>query len=142
MVVLTNGCFVELTEWHKKYLQDAAKLGDVVVLINSNKSVEEIKGYNKLPSEEERISALKALPYIKEVVVFEGNPIPYFYKFKPDVYVKGGDYGILTINQNERRTLEELGTKIVFTKKYDKPEAYYYDKGYFDIEKFQNELNK
>jgi bifunctional ADP-heptose synthase (sugar kinase/adenylyltransferase) len=32
---------------------------------------------------------------------------------KPDVYVKGGDYTLDTLNQDERRTVEQAGGKIV-----------------------------
>jgi bifunctional ADP-heptose synthase (sugar kinase/adenylyltransferase) len=32
---------------------------------------------------------------------------------RPDVYAKGGDYTIDTINQDERRLVERLGGKVV-----------------------------
>ena len=32
---------------------------------------------------------------------------------QPDVYVKGGDYTVDTINQEERRLVEQLGGKVV-----------------------------
>ena len=32
---------------------------------------------------------------------------------KPDIYVKGGDYTLETLNQDERRAVESAGGKIV-----------------------------
>lgn len=139
-IILTNGCFVEVTDWHKKYLGEASKYGHVVVLMNSNKSVQELKGYNNLPDENIRRENLLKLPYVTDVIIFDGNPDSLFEKIKPDYYCKGGDYTIDTIVQHERRTLEELKIPILFMKNYDRPQGYYWDKGYFDVEKMRSAI--
>jgi len=44
----------------------------------------------------------------------EVNAVGFLEKARPDIYVKGGEYSLDTINQEERRTLEGLGTRIEF----------------------------
>jgi len=117
VIVLTNGCFDILHAGHVTYLEQARNLGDnLIVGLNSDKSVKELKGperpYN---TEENRAIVLAGLECVDRVVVFDDSSVEYLiHRIKPQIYVKGGAYTIDTIPQNERRAVEEYGGKIVF----------------------------
>jgi bifunctional ADP-heptose synthase (sugar kinase/adenylyltransferase) len=67
-----------------------------------------------LNTAEDRAAVLAALQSVDAVHIFPELDARAFLKsIEPDVYVKGGDYTLETINQDERRLLEELGVKIV-----------------------------
>jgi D-beta-D-heptose 7-phosphate kinase/D-beta-D-heptose 1-phosphate adenosyltransferase len=94
-VVFTNGCFDLLHAGHVKYLQQARRLGDLLVLgLNSDDSIRRLKGPKRpLIGEEERSQILAALDCIDYVVVFdEDTPLELITALKPDILVKGGDY--------------------------------------------------
>ena len=114
-VVWTNGCFDLLHVGHIAYLQKAAQQGDVLVVgLNSDRSVRELKGANRpIIGERERALVLSALECVSYVCVFdEMNPLPLLDTLRPDVYAKGGDYTIDTIVQDERRLIESYGGEI------------------------------
>ena len=94
-VVFTNGCFDLLHIGHVRYLQEARKQGDcLVVAVNSDSSVKQIKGSDrpKIP-EEERAEVLAALGCVDWVTIFaEPDPLALIRLLKPDVLVKGTDW--------------------------------------------------
>lgn len=94
-IVFTNGCFDILHVGHKRYLQQAATLGDILVVgVNSDDSVRRLKGPGRpVNSEQDRAEILSALGFIDYVVIFgEETPYELIKKIQPDVLVKGGDY--------------------------------------------------
>lgn len=94
-IVFTNGCFDILHIGHIRYLQEAAKLGDVLIVgLNSDASVKRLKGPERpINSEQERAEMLGALGFVDYVVVFEEDtPLNLINTIQPDVLVKGGDY--------------------------------------------------
>ena len=94
-IVFTNGCFDILHVGHKRYLQEAATLGDILVVgVNSDDSVRRLKGPNRpVNNEQDRVEMLCAMGFIDYVVVFgEDTPYELIKKIQPDVLVKGGDY--------------------------------------------------
>jgi D-beta-D-heptose 7-phosphate kinase/D-beta-D-heptose 1-phosphate adenosyltransferase len=94
-VVLTNGCFDLLHPGHLKLLEEARAEGDVlVVAINSDRSVREIKGAERpLTPAAERAEILLALEPVDRVVVYdEPTPIEVIRALRPDVLVKGADW--------------------------------------------------
>lgn len=94
-VVFTNGCFDILHIGHVRYLREAKKLGDLLVVgINSDDSVKKIKGEKRpLVPQDQRAEILASLRSVDYVVVFEeeepGNIIK---EVDPHVLVKGGDW--------------------------------------------------
>jgi D-beta-D-heptose 7-phosphate kinase/D-beta-D-heptose 1-phosphate adenosyltransferase len=111
-VVWTNGCFDILHAGHVTYLQSARKQGDVMVVgLNSDASVQAIKGPDRpIVPENERALIISALECVDHVVVFEDNDTVGLLEFlKPDIYAKGGDYTLDTINQDERKLVEGYG---------------------------------
>ena len=94
-VVFTNGCFDILHRGHVLYLQQAAMLGQhLVVGLNSDASVRRLKGETRpLVHEEDRAVLLSALGCVDEVVMFtEDTPAELLSVLRPDILVKGGDY--------------------------------------------------
>lgn len=96
-VVFTNGCFDILHPGHIDLLERARALGArLIVGINSDKSVREIKGAPRpFLSQDARASILRALKCVDEVRIFdEPTPAKIIEEIKPDVLVKGGDWRI------------------------------------------------
>jgi D-beta-D-heptose 7-phosphate kinase/D-beta-D-heptose 1-phosphate adenosyltransferase len=95
-VVFTNGCFDLLHPGHLSLLEDASGLGDVlVVAINDDDSVRRLKGEGRpIYPADERAELLLALRWVDAVTVFsEDTPQVVIEKIRPDVLVKGGEYG-------------------------------------------------
>ena len=114
-LVLTNGCYDLLHPGHIVHLQQARDLGEALfVALNSDRSVRELKGptrpvYNEL----QRALALSALECVDVVLVFDDlSPLAVMEALRPEVYVKGGDYTLDTLNQQERALLESFGAEI------------------------------
>lgn len=96
-VVFTNGCFDLLHVGHVRYLQEARKLGDLLVVgLNTDASVKRLKGPSRpVQSENDRAEILAALECVNYTVLFdEENPLHLIQKIKPDVLTKGGDWKI------------------------------------------------
>ena len=103
-IVTTNGVFDILHIGHIRYLQQAKKLGDaLIVAVNSDSSVKKIKDPRRpLNNENDRAEALAALRCVDYVTIFsEENPIKILGVIKPNVHVKGGDYKIEKIIEKE-----------------------------------------
>jgi D-beta-D-heptose 7-phosphate kinase / D-beta-D-heptose 1-phosphate adenosyltransferase len=94
-VVATGGCFDLLHIGHVATLQAARRLGDcLVVCLNSDESVRDLKGPDRpLTAQADRSRLLAALDCVDAVVVFdEPTPESVLSWLRPDVWVKGGDY--------------------------------------------------
>lgn len=115
-LVVTNGCFDILHAGHVTYLNAARQQGDVLLIgLNADESVRRIKGPTRpINCESDRATVLAGLAAVDAVTVFtEDDALHLLETVKPDVYVKGGDYTIDTINQPERRLVESQGGRIV-----------------------------
>lgn len=103
-VVFTNGCFDLLHIGHIRYLQNAKKQGDVlVVALNSDESVKKLKGPQRpVQSENDRAEILAALACVDHTFIFtEDTPERVIKEIRPDVLVKGGDWEISKIVGSE-----------------------------------------
>jgi len=99
-VVFTNGCFDLLHVGHISVLEQARRFGDrLIVAINSDASVQQLKGSTRpIVGERERARVLAAMAAVDAVVIFgEPTPLDVILETRPDVIVKGGDYDISTI---------------------------------------------
>jgi len=113
-IVFTNGCFDLLHPGHMALLEGAAGHGDILVVgINSDVSVRRLKGETRpVFKESERAEALLALRWIDTVTVFEEDtPIETIQRIRPDVLVKGAEYGAGEIVGEE--FLESYGGRTV-----------------------------
>ena len=117
IVVFSNGCFDLLHVGHVRYLAASKKLGDVLIVgINSDESTRSIKG----PDRPIRTAALRAellaeLACVDYVTVFEEPSVtPALLKIRPDIYTKGGDYTLDTIDAGLRDAILEHDIRIEF----------------------------
>lgn len=115
-LVVTNGCFDILHAGHVTYLNAARQEGDLLLVgLNGDESVRALKGEGRpVNGEQDRATVLAGLAAVDAVTIFaEPDALRLLETVKPDVYVKGGDYTIDTINQPERRLVEGQGGKVV-----------------------------
>jgi rfaE bifunctional protein nucleotidyltransferase chain/domain len=113
-IVFTNGVFDLLHRGHVEYLEEAAALGDrLVVGINTDASVRRLKGADRpLAPERERGELLEALECVDLVVPFdEDTPERLIAEITPDVLVKGGDWQVERIAGRE--LVEAHGGKVL-----------------------------
>lgn len=113
-LVFTNGVFDLLHVGHVRYLAHARALGDaLVVAINSDRAVRELKGENRpVTNWQERAEILAALRQVSYVTVFDDvSPRSLIAELLPDVLVKGGDYGLDEIHGHEE--VEAAGGRVV-----------------------------
>ena len=114
-IVTTNGCFDILHVGHVRYLQEAKKLGDVLILcLNSDRSVRALKGPTRpVNPEQDRAEVLAALSCIDYVVIFdEDTPSKLLESIKPHIHAKGGDYDINTLP--EAKIIMDNGGEVRF----------------------------
>jgi rfaE bifunctional protein nucleotidyltransferase chain/domain len=96
-IVFTNGCFDILHKGHVSYLNEAKKLGDLLVIgLNSDASVKRLKGPERpINNEIDRQFVMKNLKAVDFVEIFEEDtPLNLILTVKPQVLVKGGDWKI------------------------------------------------
>ena len=113
-LVFTNGVFDLLHVGHVRYLAQARALGDaLVVAINSDRTVRELKGPNRpVFNQAERAEILAALRVVDYVVVFDDvSPRSLIAGLLPDVLVKGGDYDLDQIHGREE--VEAAGGNVI-----------------------------
>ncbi|WP_342607611.1 bifunctional D-glycero-beta-D-manno-heptose-7-phosphate kinase/D-glycero-beta-D-manno-heptose 1-phosphate adenylyltransferase HldE [Vibrio tritonius] len=94
-VVMTNGCFDILHAGHVSYLNNAAELGDrLIVAVNTDDSVKRLKGPGRpVNSTDRRMAVLAGLGAVDWVVPFsEDTPQRLISEVLPSLLVKGGDY--------------------------------------------------
>jgi rfaE bifunctional protein nucleotidyltransferase chain/domain len=113
-LVATGGCFDIVHAGHVGTLQAARRLGDaLVVLINSDDSVARLKGPGRpVTNVQDRARVLAAFDCVDAVVVFdEDDPRAALAALRPDIWVKGGDYGATELPEAE--TVEASGGRVI-----------------------------
>ena len=113
-IVFTNGCFDILHVGHTRYLREAKKQGDILVLgLNSDESVRTLKGDKRpLMPENERADVVASLESVDYVTIFhELTPLRLIEYLKPHVLVKGGDWKEKDVVG--RKSVEKWGGRVV-----------------------------
>ena len=112
-LVMTNGVFDVIHRGHVSYLHRAAELGaSLLVAINTDQSARLLgKGQDRpLNSELDRAYVLAGMASVDMVTFFSTrSPVELIHKIKPEIYVKGGDYDIETLE--ETRIVRSWGGK-------------------------------
>ena len=114
-IVATNGCFDLLHVGHVRYLQAARAVGGALVVgINGDESTRKLKGDGRpINNEQDRAEVVAALECVDLVTIFpEVRAVRFLESAAPDVYVKGGDYTVDTLDKSERLVLEKIGAEI------------------------------
>jgi rfaE bifunctional protein nucleotidyltransferase chain/domain len=115
-LVVTNGCFDILHLGHVTYLESARNYGDALLVgVNGDDAARQLKGPGRpVNAEADRAAVLAALASVDGVCIFaEKTATRFLSAAQPDIYVKGGDYTLDTLSQEERRAVEQAGGKIV-----------------------------
>ena len=113
-VVFTNGVFDLLHPGHVRYLTEARRLGDALIVgINSDRSVRANKGPERpINRAEERAEILLGLACVDAAAVFdEDTPLSIITQIQPDILVKGADWG--PNNIVGRDVVEARGGRVV-----------------------------
>jgi D-glycero-beta-D-manno-heptose 1-phosphate adenylyltransferase len=112
-IVLANGNFDLLHVGHVRYLRGAKELGGkLIVAINSDESVRELKGDGRpLIPAEERAEIVASLADVDAVVIFpELDVRALIREIQPDIQAKGTDYAVDSVP--ERDAVTEYGGRV------------------------------
>jgi len=115
-LVVTNGCFDLLHPGHVSCLAAARAEGDALMVgVNGDAAVRFLKGTGRpIVQAVDRALMLAALQSVDGVCIFtEIRAMTFLEEVQPDIYVKGGDYTLETLDQEERRVVEKHGGRIV-----------------------------
>lgn len=113
-VAFANGCFDVLHVGHIRYLQDAARVADVLVVgVNGDASVRGLKGEGRpVMPEDERAEIISAIRGVSYVTVFqEHSPSRLLQVLRPDFQCKGTDYTADSVPEAE--IVKAYGGKVV-----------------------------
>jgi len=116
-LVVTNGCFDLLHAGHVQYLASAREAGDCLLVgLNGDQSVKALKGPTRpLNPEQDRALVLAGLASVDAVCIFpEKRATRFLNTVHPDVYVKGGDYTLQSLDPEEREAVQQHGGQIIF----------------------------
>lgn len=113
-VVFTNGCFDLLHVGHIRYLEEARRHGDLLIVgVNDDQSARYLKGPGRpYMAQEDRAEILASLRCVDLVVIFSERTAERLVEaLRPDVYVKGGDYSIEELP--EAKIVTEYGGEVL-----------------------------
>ncbi len=116
-VVWTNGCFDLLHAGHLQSLRMAKEFGDILIVgLNADVSVKSLKAPDRpFVNENDRAALVSGLEAVDHVLIFADKRCDRLLEaVKPDIYVKGEDYNLETLDQDERRAVEGNGGEIRF----------------------------
>lgn len=111
-IVFTNGYFDLLHTGHIEFLEEAKKLGDILIIgVNSDESVRRLRESFPINSAPDRMKILAALKMVDYVVGFsENTALRLIQTIKPEIFVKGGTYTKSSLV--ETQFVEELGGRV------------------------------
>ena len=112
--VAISGYFNPLHVGHVRYITEASKLGDLIVIVNSDLQVD-LKGSVPFQSENERAEIISAIKGVKEVIIAidsDSSVCNTLAFIAPDIFAKGGDRTIDNIPEKE--ICDELGIQMIF----------------------------
>ena len=113
-IAFANGCFDVLHVGHIRYLQDASRVADVLVVgVNGDDSVRVLKGEGRpVMPEDERAEIIDSIRCVSYVTVFdEKSPARLLQTLKPDFQCKGTDYTADSVPEGE--IVRAYGGKVV-----------------------------
>lgn len=115
-IAFTNGCFDVLHIGHVDLFGQAWDRGyKLYVGVNSDSSVRKLKGAGRpINDEESRCRIVSACKFVTKAFIFDDHRVDRLItKFKPDAWLKGGDYTLETLDQGEVLAARDCGCEIV-----------------------------
>lgn len=115
-IVLCNGCFDILHIGHLNMLQKASEFGRLIIALNSDKSIKQIKG-NKRPilTEQERAIQLSCLSFVDNIILFdEPNVLNIIKTLKPKFFIKSDLYTYESLLPEEIELIEKYNINTIF----------------------------
>ena len=112
-IAFANGCFDLLHVGHIRYLQDAARQADVLIVgVNGDDSVCKLKGPGRpVMAERERAELISAIRGVSYVTIFrDESPARLLGVIRPDVHCKGTDYTAESVP--ERDVVQSYGGRV------------------------------
>ena len=113
-VIAVSGGFDPVHIGHVRMIRDAARYGNVMVIINSDDWLMRKKGYVFMPWEEraEIMGNIKGVRLVTQVDDSDGTVCEALRRHKPDAFANGGDRK--TENTPEMDVCEELGIQMMW----------------------------
>lgn len=114
-LAVSSGCFDVFHHGHARSLEESSKLGDsLLVGINNDNSVRAIKGKNRpINNETNRAKTISCLRFVDAVYIFD-DTVDFLKLTQPNIWTKGEDYNIQSINQEELKAVTDAGGEIKF----------------------------
>jgi D-glycero-beta-D-manno-heptose 1-phosphate adenylyltransferase len=103
-IVLANGCFDIIHVGHVRYLEGAARMGDILIVgINSDGQVRQLKGKGRpFQNETERAEIIASMASVDHVTIFDEPTVEELIAIiRPDVHAKGTDYTEESVPERE-----------------------------------------
>jgi rfaE bifunctional protein nucleotidyltransferase chain/domain len=103
-IVFANGCFDLLHVGHIRYLKEAKRRGDVLIVgLNSDESVRKLKGEGRpILDERGRAMLLSALESVDYIIIFKDDTVDrLLIELKPHFHCKGSEYTANTVPEKE-----------------------------------------
>ena len=115
--VFVSGCYDLLHSGHVEFFRQASQYGDLYVGIGSDKTIEALKGHKTMYSEQERLFMVRAIRYVKEAYINQGEG---FLDFLPTLDIVHPD--CLVVNEDgdrddKRRLCRERGMEYIVLKR-------------------------
>ena len=111
--VFVSGCYDLLHSGHVEFFRQAAQYGDLYVGIGSDETILHYKNHKTLYPEKERLFMVKAIRYVKDAFINDGDGVMDFVgtveRVKPDIFVVNEDGS----TEEKRRFCEEHGIEYV-----------------------------
>jgi len=116
-LVVASGCYDVIHFGHVSNLEAASDMGGSLLIgINSDESVKKLKGPNRpINKQEHRAKVLASLRCVSAVYVYEITK-DFLKLVKPDIWVKGSDYTLDSLNQEELKAVTENGGEVRFAR--------------------------
>ena len=113
-IIAVSGGFDPIHKGHIRMIKEAAKFGDVVVILNSDEWLERKKGYKFMNFEERSYIAgnIKGVTLTTGVDDHDGTVCEALKRIKPDAFANGGDR--YETNTPEMTVCEELGIEMIW----------------------------
>jgi D-glycero-beta-D-manno-heptose 1-phosphate adenylyltransferase len=114
-ITVVSGVFDLYHSGHSNYIKYASQFGDLLIIgINDDKSVTALKGPTRpINNEQSRLEVISSLSCVDHCCIYS-DTTEFLKLVKPDFWIKGCEYSLETLNQQERKVVEEGGGKIVF----------------------------